>query len=31
MKIASGYLQRQKSLPALCKMILNLNEFVYVD
>jgi hypothetical protein len=31
MEIASGYLLRQKSLPALCKMILNLNEFVYID
>jgi hypothetical protein len=29
--VASAYLLRSKSLPALCKMILNLNEFVYVD
>ncbi|HLW66844.1 MAG TPA: DUF1549 and DUF1553 domain-containing protein [Gemmataceae bacterium] len=30
-EIAKAYLQRSQSLPALCKMILNLNEFVYVD
>jgi hypothetical protein len=30
-EIAVAYLHRQKSLAALCKMILNLNEFIYID